>query len=49
MEALQPFSVENYAQDPKPFPYLQHQDKYTFDVDLTVSIKPQSGESTVGS
>ena len=49
MEALKPFSVENYPQDPQPFPYLRHQDKYTFNVDLTVSIKPKSGENTVGS
>jgi len=48
MEALKPFSVENYPQDPQPFPYLRHQDKYTFNVDLTVSIKPKNGENTVG-
>ncbi|XP_023325158.1 fumarylacetoacetase [Eurytemora carolleeae] len=47
MEALKPFSVENYPQDPQPFPYLRHQDKYTFNVDLTVSIKPKNGENTV--
>jgi len=48
MEALAPFAVSNYEQDPKPFPYLQHSDNYTFDIDLEVSIKPPSTqESTV--
>jgi fumarylacetoacetase len=41
MEALKPFAVDNYKQEPEPFPYLRHQDRYTFDVDLTVAIKPQ--------
>ena len=41
MEALKPFAVPNYAQDPAPFPYLQHSDPYTFDIHLEVSIKPQ--------
>merc|ERR1712227_746643 len=48
MEALAPFAVSNYEQDPKPFPYLQHSDSYTFDIDLEVSIKPTTTpESTV--
>jgi hypothetical protein len=41
MEALRPFAVENYKQEPEPFPYLRHQDRYTFDVDLTVAIQPK--------
>jgi len=40
MEALKPFAVPNYVQDPKPLPYLQHQDPYTFDIQLEVAIKP---------
>ena len=47
MEALQPFSVPNYTQDPAPFPYLQHSDQYTFDIDLEVAIKPPTSEATV--
>merc|ERR1712130_345281 len=48
MEALAPFAVSNYEQKPQPFPYLQHSDSYTFDIDLEVSIKPPtSPESTV--
>merc|ERR1712071_679497 len=45
MEALKPFAVPNYSQDPAPFPYLQHDDPYTFDVQLEVAIKP-AGSST---
>merc|ERR1712212_753327 len=45
MEALKPFAVPNYVQDPAPFPYLQHPDPYTFDVNLEVAIKP-AGSST---
>merc|ERR1712025_921515 len=41
MEALQPFAVENSPQDPQPFPYLRHNDPYTFDVALEVSIQPE--------
>jgi len=40
MEALKPFAVANYEQDPKPFPYLRHEDPYTFDVALEVAIQP---------
>merc|ERR1711887_237363 len=39
MEALKPFVVPNYNQDPPPFPYLQHDDPYTFDINLEVAIK----------
>jgi hypothetical protein len=41
MEALKPFLVDNYKQEPEPFPYLRHEDRYNFDVDLTVAIKPK--------
>jgi len=40
MEALKPFAVDNYKQDPEPFPYLRHSDPYTFDVALEVAIQP---------
>jgi len=45
MEALKPFAGSNYTQDPAPFPYLKHEDPYTFDVHLEVAIKP-AGSST---
>jgi len=39
MEALAPFTVDNYKQDTTPFPYLQHDDPYNFDITLQVDIK----------
>eukprot|EP00122_Pirum_gemmata_P000216 Pgem_evm1s186 len=38
MEALAPFAIDNMVQDPKPLPYLQHEDKYTFDIKLAVEM-----------
>merc|ERR1712115_280591 len=46
MEALKPFALPNYVQDPTPFPYLQHADPYTFDVNLEVAIKPAGSPSS---
>lgn len=37
--ALEPFLVDNFPQDPKPFPYLQHEDKFNFDIKLQVDIQ----------
>lgn len=37
--ALEPFLVDNYPQDPTPFPYLQHEQKFNFDIKLEVDIK----------
>lgn len=39
VEALEPFVVDNFPQDPVPFPYLRHEQKFNFDIDLEVSIK----------
>ncbi|MPC53377.1 Fumarylacetoacetase [Portunus trituberculatus] len=39
MDALKPFLVDNYTQDPKPFPYLVHDEKYNFNINLEVGIK----------
>ncbi|XP_056871840.1 fumarylacetoacetase [Takifugu flavidus] len=41
MEALLPFVEPNSIQEPKPLPYLQHHDPYTFNINLFVSIKGQ--------
>ncbi|XP_056240757.1 fumarylacetoacetase [Seriola aureovittata] len=41
MEALLPFAEPNSIQDPEPLPYLQHQDAYTFNINLFVSLKGQ--------
>ncbi|XP_011158040.1 fumarylacetoacetase [Solenopsis invicta] len=46
MEALEPFKVPNMAQDPEPFPYLQHDESCNFDIKLEVDLKPPSGVVT---
>uniref|UniRef100_UPI00358FA922 fumarylacetoacetase n=1 Tax=Myxine glutinosa TaxID=7769 RepID=UPI00358FA922 len=45
MEALKPFVLPNPTQDPKPLPYLQHSDPFTFDMPLSVAIKGEGMES----
>lgn len=37
--ALEPFLVDNFPQDPIPFPYLQHEQKFNFDIKLEVDVK----------
>lgn len=37
--ALEPFLVDNYPQDVTPFPYLQHEQKFNFDIKLEVDVK----------
>lgn len=37
--ALENFIVPNFPQEPPPFPYLQHQEAFNFDIDLIVDIK----------
>jgi len=44
LDALEAFKTNNYAQDPEPFPYLQHKDPFTFDIPLTVSIIPEASK-----
>uniref|UniRef100_A0ABI7ZPT5 Fumarylacetoacetase n=1 Tax=Felis catus TaxID=9685 RepID=A0ABI7ZPT5_FELCA len=39
MDALLPFAVPNPEQDPKPLPYLRHDRPYTFDINLSVTLK----------
>ena len=39
MEALEPFKVPNMNQDPKPFPYLRHENLCNFNINLEVDIK----------
>nr|XP_015809339.2 fumarylacetoacetase isoform X2 [Nothobranchius furzeri] len=47
MEALLPFVEPNPIQDPEPLPYLQHQDAYTFNINLFVSLKGKDMASAV--
>ncbi|KAJ8687254.1 hypothetical protein QAD02_023048 [Eretmocerus hayati] len=46
LEALEPFIVPNYPQDPVPFPYLQHDNASNFDINLEVDIKTPEGIAT---
>lgn len=39
-EALSEFKTDNKAQEPKPLPYLQHNDNFNFDIDLEIFYKP---------
>ncbi|XP_013200923.1 fumarylacetoacetase [Amyelois transitella] len=39
VEALRPYIVGNFPQDPKPFPYLTHEDNFNFDIKLEVDLK----------
>ncbi|KAG8516423.1 Fumarylacetoacetase, partial [Galemys pyrenaicus] len=39
MDALLPFAVPNPEQDPKPLPYLRHDQPYAFDINLAVALK----------
>jgi len=39
MEALSPFKVPNCKQDPVPLPYLYHEDPYSYDINLQVSLQ----------
>ncbi|CAG9788560.1 unnamed protein product [Diatraea saccharalis] len=43
VEALRPAIVDNYPQDPPPFSYLKHDDKFNFNIKLEVDLK--SGKS----
>nr|CAH7737565.1 unnamed protein product [Callosobruchus chinensis] len=44
--ALEPFLVDNYPQDPEPFPYLKHSDRSNYDIKLQVDITQGSNVST---
>lgn len=46
MFALEPFAIENFPQDPVPFPYLKHDEKYNFDIKLEVDLKTPKGSKT---
>lgn len=42
VDALMPYVQDNYVQEnPEPLPYLKHDDKFRFDVNLLVSIKSE--------
>ncbi len=43
LEALEPFRVKGYEQDPKLLPYLQYSGQKNLDINLEVFLKPQNG------
>jgi len=46
LEALEPFRVATPNQEPAVLPYLQYEGLKNFDIQLEVSIKPETGEET---
>ena len=47
LEALEPFRVKGYEQDPKLLPYLQYQGHKNIDIQLEVYLKPQNGSDNL--
>ncbi len=47
MDALEPFRVKGPKQSPTPLPYLQLKGKYSYDINLEVSIMPENAEPTI--
>lgn len=46
LEALEPFRVKGYVQDPPLLPYLQYKGDKNIDIHLDVYLKPKDGEET---
>ncbi len=46
LEALEPFRVKGYVQDPPLLPYLQYKGDRNLDIHLDVYLKPQNSEAT---
>lgn len=47
LDALEPFRVDNPKQEPTPLPYLQHDGKHSFDINLQMAIQPENEVETV--
>lgn len=47
LEALEPFRVKGYVQDPPLLPYLQYKGEKNIDINLEVYLKPQGGEENL--
>jgi len=41
MDALEPFAVEGYKQEPKILPYLEYEGNHNYDIHLEVAIQPE--------
>jgi fumarylacetoacetase len=46
MDALEPFRVKGYVQEPKVLPYLEYSGDKNIDITLDVFIKPENSEET---
>ena len=46
LEALEPFRVQGYKQEPAVLPYLQYEGNKNIDIQLEVYIQPEKGEAT---
>lgn len=46
MDALEPFRVKGYVQEPKVLPYLEYTGDKNIDITLDVFIKPENSEET---
>lgn len=47
LDALEPFQVKGYDQEPKVLPYLQYKGDKNIDIHLEVAIQPENAEETV--
>lgn len=47
LEALEPFRVPGYKQEPKVLPYLEYSGDKNIDIHLDVFIQPEGGEETL--
>jgi len=47
LEALEPFRVKGYEQNPPLLPYLQYKGNKNIDINLQVVLKPQNGEENL--
>ena len=47
LEALEPFRVKGYEQEPKLLPYLQYQGHKNIDIQLEVYLRPQNGSDNL--
>ena len=47
LDALEPFRVAGYKQDPKVLPYLEYNGEKNIDINLDVFIQPENSEETL--
>jgi fumarylacetoacetase len=47
LDALEPYRVAGYEQNPEVLPYLQYEGNKNYDIKLEVEIKPEGGEGKI--